>query len=173
MVKHTREGAIVSRHRMSFAGNYAVASPGKLACGWFYEMLILFGWFWFAASAGISLGLPWYHRFVEPTRDGIFWSDELSVVAGFMIVWALATTTLSVITGMTLGKVLAGTKVVKLDGTNAGPGRMLLRDFVGKGLFIPFIAPFLWLVNAFTVYGSDENRGMWDQMAKTMVVERN
>ena len=163
---------------MIFAGNYTVASRRKQAWGWFYEMLIFLVWLWFGVFAhglGLVTELVLYLIWpsLETARDSILPSTILLALACWTMVWMAITTLLSAFTGMTLGKVLAGTKVVKADGTKAGPRRMLLRDVVGKGMFVPFIAQFLWLANAMTLFGSEEDRGLWDQIAGTTVVERN
>ena len=167
----------MSRHRMSFAGNYVIASASTQACGWFIELLIMFVWLVFGLGGGLRLvaELVLYPIWpvLETTRDPMIPVAELLALAAWMIVWMATTTVLSTFTGMTLGKVVAGTKVVKRDGTKAGPFRMLLRELVGKGMFIPCIAQILWLVNALLVFGSGEQRGLWDCFAGTMVVERD
>ncbi len=69
--------------------------------------------------------------------------------------------------GKTLGKLLAGTRVVRTDGTPAG----LVRGWLVRGLLLNVFAvtQVLGLVNALLVLF--RGRGMHDQLFDTVVVE--
>lgn len=88
--------------------------------------------------------------------------------AGIVLAILLAILNLVVIpgfTGLTLGKWATGLRIERTDGSNVGPGRALLRHFVGYPLsFMLFGVGFL--IAAVSVHG----RGLHDMIAGTVVV---
>ena len=87
-------------------------------------------------------------------------------------------TATSMFTRMTPSKMIAGTKVVMLDGSTPSPRRVLRREFVIRGLFLfpiylPCFASIQWMYHALNVFRSDDHRGLWDDCAGTVVVERS
>ena len=87
---------------------------------------------------------------------------------GFLTAFVVAVLDLGILaglTGRTLGKWATGLRIERVDGTNPGIGRALLRHFVGYPLSF-FLLGLGFLVAAFTVRG----RTLHDMIAGTLVV---
>lgn len=90
--------------------------------------------------------------------------------AGVLLLTAIQLTLLS-LRGQTLGKKLAGTRIVYLDGSPPGfLGAVLLRNFV-PGLIsgIPFVGGLFAIVDVLWIFG-DDTRRLADLIAGTKVV---
>ena len=74
--------------------------------------------------------------------------------------------------GQTLGKIVAGTRIVALDGSRVG----FLRAVFLRGVLptlcgrVPVVGPFFGLVDTLMIFGKDK-RCLHDQMAGTKVVK--
>jgi uncharacterized RDD family membrane protein YckC len=76
------------------------------------------------------------------------------------------------ISGQTLGKKFAGTRIVNLDGSNPGfVGAVLLRSLVpGLIAIIPLVGPVFGLADILYIF-SDDRRCLHDHIAGTRVIE--
>jgi uncharacterized RDD family membrane protein YckC len=85
-----------------------------------------------------------------------------------ILVWFLVTTVaMALFGGQTLGKKLTGTRVLTQGGTRAGFGTSLLRDQLGRLLFV---VPLFFLVDSIWAAASDSRQTLRDKMASTWVV---
>lgn len=98
------------------------------------------------------------------------WTDDTLETVAFLVmigVWVLNTTVVVGVTGgQSLGKRLAGTRIVHESGTRIGFGVGFVRDTICRLLyFIPLIA----LIDSFMPLGSD-GQSMRDKMVSTRVL---
>jgi uncharacterized RDD family membrane protein YckC len=94
-------------------------------------------------------------------------SGGAALVAG-LAAWIFVTSVASaVFDGQTLGKRLAGTRVVGRRGAPAGFGTSLLRDTIARLLYL---VPFFFLVDSVFAAASDDGRTLRDRMVGTYVV---
>jgi uncharacterized RDD family membrane protein YckC len=104
-------------------------------------------------------------RFGAFLLDGVLFVVTLGI--GW-IIWSLARTWAK---GQSPGKSLLGLQVVKPDtGETAAWGTMFVREVVGKGIL--GLIPFYTLVSAVLILVNDSREGLWDKVAKTVVVEK-
>ncbi|HKX84752.1 MAG TPA: RDD family protein [Pyrinomonadaceae bacterium] len=88
--------------------------------------------------------------------------------AGWLIAILLALSNsllLPMYSGQTLGKMVTGIRVVRLDGGHANPGTILFRQIVG-GLFFVFSATLSFVFSIF----SGKGRALHDYIAGTVVI---
>jgi uncharacterized RDD family membrane protein YckC len=94
-------------------------------------------------------------------------SGGVSALVG-LGVWVFVTSAASgVFDGQTLGKRLAGTRVVGAPGRPIGFGTSLLRDTIARLLYL---VPFFFLVDSVFAAASDDGRTLRDRMVGTYVV---
>ena len=104
-----------------------------------------------ALTAGIMAGLP----------EGAYFLLALAV-------WVFVTSVASaVFDGQTLGKRLAGTRVITRQGRPAGFGTSLLRDSVARLLYL---VPFFFLVDSIFAASDPNGQTLRDKMVGTYVV---
>ncbi|QTM98258.1 RDD family protein [Sediminibacillus dalangtanensis] len=72
--------------------------------------------------------------------------------------------------GYTLGRRLAGNRIVRIDGRKVGIGTMLLRDFVA-GIFYVLTLGIGFAVSAFMVGIREDRRAIHDFIARTYVTK--
>jgi uncharacterized RDD family membrane protein YckC len=132
----------------------AAAVAGRMVAGFGYRVaayLFDLGLALAALTAGLLAGLP----------EGI----EFLLAAA---VWVFVTSVASaVFDGQTLGKRLAGTRVIRSAGTPAGFGTSLLRDSVARLLYL---VPLFFLVDSIFAAADRNGQTLRDKMVGTYVV---
>jgi uncharacterized RDD family membrane protein YckC len=103
-------------------------------------------------------------------RFGVWVLEVLLLVVTFFVgwfIWSLRTWA----RGQSPAKSLLGTRCVRVDtGRVAGWGTMFLREFVGKWLLGSLTGGITLLVSGVMILGRSR-RGIWDRLAKTVVVD--
>jgi uncharacterized RDD family membrane protein YckC len=121
----------------------------------------------FLVDIGLVLGAVFAVGFVA---GALGWSDDtygtVAIVAS-IAVWVLNTAVVVGVTGgQSLGKRLAGTRIVHESGTRVGFGTGLLRDTICRLLFV---IPFFALIDSFMPL-SEDHQSIRDKMMSTHVV---
>lgn len=153
-----------------------LASPGRRLCGYlitcfFVWLPVFFLFIWLiltiiAASSSSAAGADSGVAGIGAATFlilGLILSAVLSL--GYVIWWIMLASN-----GQTPSKKLLGMQVVKLDGSPADFGTMLLRSFVGKYLLGIVTFYFYGTVDALWLLWDKEKQCLHDKLAKTLVV---
>ena len=125
----------------------AVAGFGYRVAAYLFDLGLVLA----ALTAGLLAGLP----------EGV----ELLLAAA---TWVFVTSVASaVFDGQTLGKRLAGTRVISADGRPAGFGTSLLRDSIARLLYL---VPFFFLVDSISAATDAGGQTLRDKMVGTYVL---
>jgi uncharacterized RDD family membrane protein YckC len=96
--------------------------------------------------------------------------DSASTAGGLTVLgfWLLNAVVIAAVTnGRSLGKLLAGIRVVRESGRRYGPGTAFVRDVVGR---LSYLVPLVWLIDCLMPLG-EQRQTLRDRMVSTRVMQ--